>query len=143
MQITDFHLAEKLFISPTAAQLGVDCMYKALELIMKANVPPPFRMSCDVVDDTYCVVAIPDYDYDKNIDETMKKFGEEDQDITRDDVMNLTLVAIPAIVVYNSDHDMIEGRTIIEMRILNGARVFCSRSLVSDLTNNQPLISLN
>jgi hypothetical protein len=131
-------IAERIFISEPTYPYIFDALAKALELVMLQEVPPPYKVSCDIIDNILVVVAIPDYDYEKMVIASLPENSDH-----YDAISDALIYMIPAIYMESKSEDLPDdGMTLLEGGTWMGARVYISKTALNDI-NRENQINLN
>jgi len=133
-------MEDRFFIGPSAIEyLDVGAL-KAVELLLQQDVPPPFYLSIDCVDDLLVVSAMPVYDYQKFLKcesfkkmiEAVKRDVKDLSDITDEEVADMGFWLLPAASAA-AGFDIESGKTAIMNGNIESARIYASATKISDL----------
>ena len=125
------------FVSPDARKYLDIANLKAIELIMEAQVPPPFYMAIDILEDILVIAAMPEYDYKKFIETDtvtaiMKSFVEAGgPEPTKEEIEHNVHLALP---MFAHDHGTVpeSGFSAISGGTIEGCRIYWSDTRLDD-----------
>ena len=126
---------DRLYFSPEVLLYAQPALLKAIELVMEMEIPPPFYLSADVVEDNFVVVAVPAYDYGQLVDSAK----ESDLFDVGDEYIEYLYTILPMAFMGSYEKSPNKGKTTIIGGILHGARVYASISTMDDLRDTDPI----
>lgn len=124
---------------------------KALELLMDANVPPPFYLSVDIVKDNgseiLVVAAMPEYDYKKFVEcDTIKRiqesYVEEGGNALDQQGLEQVLYFSLPFFAHESGDPVEKGSSRIGGGTIDGCRIYWCSTRVDDIEEVRKLAKL-
>lgn len=126
------------FISKDALKYLDIANMKTVELLMEAQIPPPFYLAIDALDDALVVAAMPDYDYQKfietdTVNAIMKSFVEAGEpEPTPEEIQYNVHLALPMFAHANGV-ELESGLSAISGGTIEGCRIYWSATRIDDM----------
>ena len=144
-------MEERFYMSVDALKYMDIGNMKALELLMDANVPPPFYLSVDIVKDgnneILVAAAMPEYDYKKFVEsDTIKRIQEsyvnEGGNVLDQEALEQVLYFSLPFFAHESGDPVEKGSSRIGGGTVDGCRIYWSSTRVDDIEGIRKLAKL-
>lgn len=133
-------MEDRFFIGPLAIPHIDIASIKAVELLMEQEIPPPFYLAIDCVEDSLVIACMPSYDYQKFLEsesfsemiESAKNQVEELKDITDEEVAEMGFWLLPS-AAFAAGFNMESGKTSVMNGNIDSSRIYASATKISDI----------